>query len=99
MLTQDVALDFAPFNINVNCICPGIIVTALLSEKAVPKGMDPMVFVQTVAKQNIPMQREGYPEDIGNAALFFASELSSYITGQIIVVGGGAPLSRIKISG
>lgn len=95
MLTQDVALDFAPFNINVNCICPGVIVTAL-TEKVVPKGIDVKTFFQMFTKQNIPMQREGYPEDIANGALFFASELSSYITGQVIVVGGGAPLTRIK---
>jgi 3-oxoacyl-[acyl-carrier protein] reductase len=96
MLTQDVALDFAPFNVTVNCICPGIIVTAL-TESVVPKGMDKKIFFQNMTKLNIPMQREGYPEDIANAALFLASDLASYITGQVLIVGGGAPLSRVKI--
>ncbi len=95
MLTQDLALDVAPLNINVNCICPGVIITELL-EKVVPPGMDKKTFFDKFAKVNIPMQRPGYPEDIANAALFLASDLSSYITGQILVVAGGAPLARTR---
>ena len=95
MLTQDLALELAPLNINVNCICPGVIVTELL-EKVVPPGMDKKTFFEKFTRVNIPMQRPGYPEDIANAALFLASDLSSYITGQILVVAGGAPLSRTR---
>ena len=95
MLTQDLALDVAPLGINVNCICPGVIITELL-EKVVPPGMDKNAFFDKFSKVNIPMQRPGYPEDIANAALFLASDLSSYITGQILVVGGGAPLTRTR---
>jgi len=94
MLTQDLALDLAPLNINVNCICPGVIVTELLN-KVVPPGMDKKAFFEKMTKKNIPMQRPGYPEDIANAALFLASDLSSYITGHILVVAGGAPLTRL----
>lgn len=93
MLTRDVALEFAPFNINVNSISPGIIVTGLL-ETVVPKGMSKEVFFDGFAKGNVPMMRIGYPEDIANAALFFASDMSSYITGEILLVAGGVPLSR-----
>lgn len=95
MLTQDLALDVAPLGINVNCICPGVIITELL-EKVVPPGMDKNAFFDKFAKVNIPMQRPGYPEEIANAALFLASDLSSYITGQILVVAGGAPLTRTR---
>jgi len=93
MLTKDVALEFAPFNINVNCICPGITVTELL-ETVVPKDMSKEAFFDSFAKRNVPMMRVGYPEDIANAALFFASEMSSYITGEVLLVAGGVPLSR-----
>jgi NAD(P)-dependent dehydrogenase (short-subunit alcohol dehydrogenase family) len=93
MLTKDMALEFAPFNINVNCICPGIIVTELV-ESLVPKGMDKAAFFEAFSKNAAPMQRVGYPEDIGNATLFLASDSANYITGEVIVVGGGVPLFR-----
>lgn len=93
MLTRDVALEFAPFNINVNCISPGIIVTELL-ETVVPKEMEKEIFFDGFAKHNVPMMRVGYPVDIANAALFFASDMSSYVTGEILLVAGGVPLSR-----
>jgi NAD(P)-dependent dehydrogenase (short-subunit alcohol dehydrogenase family) len=96
MLTQDTSLDLAPFNVTVNCICPGVIITAL-TETVVPEGMETEAFFSAMTKKNIPMQRPGYPEDIANAALFFASEMASYITGQTICVGGGAPLTRLVI--
>ena len=95
MLTRDVALEFAPFNVNVNCICPGIIVTEL-TETLVPEGVGNQEFFDSFAKRNVPMQRVGYPEDTANTALFLASELSSYITGEIISVAGGVPLYRSK---
>jgi len=93
MLTKDVALEFAPFNVNVNCICPGVIHTEL-TESIVPEGIDKTEFFETFAKINVPMQRVGYPEDVAKAALFFASDLASYITGEVLVVGGGVPLFR-----
>jgi len=95
MLTKDVALEFAPFNVNVNCICPGVIATEL-TETVVPEGMNKTDFFDTFAKNNVPMEKVGYPEDIANAALFFASELGSYITGEVLVVGGGVPLFRSR---
>jgi 3-oxoacyl-[acyl-carrier protein] reductase len=96
MLTKDVALEFAPFNINVNCICPGIIVTELV-ETLVPEGINKIAFFDTFARANVPMEKVGYPEDIGNAALFFASDLSAYITGEVLIVGGGVPLFRTSM--
>jgi len=93
MLTKDVALEFAPFNINVNCICPGIIVTELV-ETLIPEGIDKIAFFDAFAKTNVPMEKVGYPEDVANAALFFASDLAAYITGEVLIVGGGVPLFR-----
>jgi 3-oxoacyl-[acyl-carrier protein] reductase len=96
MLTKDVALEFAPFNINVNVICPGIIATEL-TETLAPQGVDKTEFLEALARKNVPMQRLGYPEDIANAALFFASDLSSYITGEVLLVGGGSLLVRLSL--
>lgn len=96
MLTQEVALELAPFNVNVNCICPGIIQTELV-ESVIPPGVSKERFFDAFGKMNIPMARVGQPEEIANAALFLASELSSYITGDILMVTGGSPLFRTNI--
>ena len=96
MLTKDVALEFGPFNVTVNSICPGIIRTEL-TEGVCPPGVDKTEFFASITKVNIPMERPGYPEDVANAALFFASDLASYVTGETLLVAGGAPLSRARI--
>jgi 3-oxoacyl-[acyl-carrier protein] reductase len=96
LLTKDMALELAAFNINVNCICPGLIHTEL-AESTSPEWMEKMAFIQQFAKDNVPKQKPGYPEDIANAALFFASELSSYVTGEVLLVAGGVPLMRSRI--
>jgi 3-oxoacyl-[acyl-carrier protein] reductase len=79
--TQSLAKEVAARNICVNCIAPGFIKTAMtdvLSE-AQKEG---------IMKQ-IPMGRLGSPEEIASTALFLASPLSNYITGQVITVDGG----------
>ncbi|MBI5444311.1 MAG: SDR family oxidoreductase [Deltaproteobacteria bacterium] len=94
MLTKDTALEFAPANVTVNCICPGVIVTGL-TETVVPPGVEPWAFFEGLTKRIVPMKRPGTPEDVAKAALFFASELGSYVTGEALLVAGGAPLTRL----
>ena len=80
-LTKSLAREFAGRNITVNAIAPGFIetdMTAVLSDK-----------IKDNLKSVIPMKRMGTAEDIANAALFLASDMSSYITGQTISVNGG----------
>jgi 3-oxoacyl-[acyl-carrier protein] reductase len=79
--TKALAQEVATRNICVNCIAPGFIVTRMtdaLSE----------VQKEGILKK-IPMGRLGSPQDIANAALFLASPLSSYVTGQVLTVDGG----------
>jgi NAD(P)-dependent dehydrogenase (short-subunit alcohol dehydrogenase family) len=90
-LTYDLALEFAPFNINVNAILPGTIRTDMWKTH-IPPGEDEKEFFKQMAKIHVPMRRTGTPEDVAGAALFFASDLSSYVTGDRIIVGGGLPL-------
>ena len=95
--TLDLALELAPFNICVNVILPGAIQTDIFNH-IVPAGVDKEAFFREIGKTICPMGRIGVPEDVAKAALFLASDLSSYITGDRILVGGGAPLiARIKV--
>jgi len=83
MLTRILALEWAPLNIRVNAIAPGVIKTrfseALHSSEEI---------VQEVLR-NISIKRLGVPEDIVGACLFLCSNSASYITGQTIVIDGG----------
>jgi NAD(P)-dependent dehydrogenase (short-subunit alcohol dehydrogenase family) len=87
LLTKAMALDHGPQNIRVNCICPGDTETPMLLSEARQLGIDEEEFLAE-AKQR-PLQRIGKPEEIANAALFLASDASSYITGAALVVDGG----------
>ncbi len=79
--TKSVALELGSRNIRSNAIAPGFIETEMTG------ALDPKVVEQW--RQNIPLRRGGTPEDVANLALFLASDLSSYITGQVITVCGG----------
>ena len=57
-----------------------------------PKGRERDAFFAALAKKEVPLGRMGTPKDIAGAALFLASELSDYMTGQILHVAGGQPL-------
>lgn len=92
--TKNVALELAPHKIWVNAIAPGGIITPGVEkqQKNMPKGVD-MQKVMEAFLAKIPMHRMGEPDDIGKAALFLASDMSSYMTGTQIVVDGGVLLS------
>ncbi len=79
--TKSVALELGSRNIRCNAIAPGFIETEMtdkLDEKTVQGWRDA-----------IPLKRGGSPEDVANACLFLASDLSSYVTGQVLNVDGG----------
>jgi NAD(P)-dependent dehydrogenase (short-subunit alcohol dehydrogenase family) len=82
-LTQHLALEFAPFRINVNAIGPGWYRTPLNDDLFRDEG-----WARGVAAM-VPWGRTGTPEDLMGATIFLASRASDYITGQIIYVDGG----------
>lgn len=94
--TKNIALELAPHKIWVNAIAPGGIITPgvqkLQSAMPVSNGVD-MEKVSEAFLNKIPMRRFGEPDDIGRAALFLASDMSSYMTGSQIIVDGGVLLS------
>ncbi len=91
-LSQQSAPDMSKSNIRVNAICPGVIVTPIFG---ISVGLDRAVADQTAgalvegAARMQPIQRAGAPRDIANAALYFASEDSSFVTGTYQLVDGG----------
>ena len=84
-LTQLAAVELAP-RVRVNAILPGCIET-----EALRAFMDAMPDVRAGLVAKTPMRRNGTPEDIASAALFFASPASSWITGKLLEVDGAAP--------
>jgi len=86
-MTRALALELALKKITVNAVAPGAIETPGSSQPDQPRTANDAVTQQTIAM--IPLKRMGQPEDIANAVAFLASEKSSYITGQVLVVDGG----------
>ncbi len=91
-LTKSTAIDYAPFNIRVNCICPGTINTPLL-HKAVDHysriSGTPAPEVYTSLDKVQPLGRIGLPEEIAKSVAFLLSDESSFTTGSLFAVDGG----------
>lgn len=83
-LTKALAKELGPSNINVNCICPGVIDTAMNSRFSDEEIAE--------LKYSTPLQRLGSVEDVANLVYFLSEEQSSFITGQVITVDGGFTL-------
>lgn len=92
LLTKAMALDHGPQNIRVNCICPGDTDTPMLRNEAEQLGVDLSRFLAEAADR--PLRRLGRPEDIAQAALYLASDASSFVTGAVLVVDGGGLAGR-----
>ncbi|MFH1851240.1 MAG: SDR family oxidoreductase [Candidatus Neomarinimicrobiota bacterium] len=86
-LTRAMAIDHGPHNIRVNCVCPGDVDTPLLRSECAQLGENESDFMKDAADR--PLHRVGTPEDIANAVLFFASDMSAWVTGAHLVVDGG----------
>ena len=91
-LTLNLAFELAPLGIYANAIVPGPIETPFW-DALQPPGPARDAFFKAMTKKEIPLERMGTPEEVAGPALFLASGLSDYVTGQIIYVAGGQPLS------
>jgi NAD(P)-dependent dehydrogenase (short-subunit alcohol dehydrogenase family) len=87
LLTKAMALDYAPHNIRVNCVCPALVETEMASEFLKMARKEEKLWGEIMA--TIPLGRVGTPEDVAYAALFLASHESSWITGSSLMVDGG----------
>ncbi len=96
-LTKSAATELAQYGIRVNCICPGGIATPLWGRSfdLLDDALDSSTLGVAKALANAqPIQRSGLPIDVAKAALWLASEDSSFVTGQSIVVDGGATVGK-----
>lgn len=87
-LTKALAMELARMNVRANCVCPGIIDTAMLDQAVVVQGVDKAELVATLG-QGHPMGRIGRPEEVAAVILFLASDEASFITGVALPVDGG----------
>ena len=94
-LTKSVAMELGESGVRVNCICPGGIATPIF--KGFLSNMDEATVVEMMKQrlsQIAPIQRSGLPEDIAHAALWLASDESSFVNGHALVVDGGLIAGR-----
>jgi 3-oxoacyl-[acyl-carrier protein] reductase len=89
--TRTLAIELGPFGVTANAIAPGYIDTEMTRATAERMGVPLEERLESMAKTT-PVRRIGYPADIANAALFFASEAAGFVTGQTIYVDGGRRL-------
>ena len=95
-LTQSLAMDLGPANINVNAVCPGLLWTdmwrsleAMFNRTEDPDVVERRQLFDSYLAEHCPLRREQTPEDIGNAVAFLVSDEAKNITGQSLNVDGG----------
>lgn len=97
-LTRSVAMELGESGVRVNCICPGGIATPIFGSAlglAGPEADRVAELMKTLLATRQPIQRAGLPEDIARAALWLASEESSFVNGHALIVDGGLTGGRM----
>ena len=87
-MTKTLAIELGRFNVNVNCVAPGFVSSAMTRQTAERVGI-PFDEFRRLAAEQVPLQRIGEPEDISGVIAFLCSEDASYVSGQVIYVRGG----------
>jgi len=87
VMAKAMAIDHGPAGIRVNCVCPGDVLTPMLPEDAAKRGMSWDEYA--AGANDRPLGRIGTADEIADAVLFLASDESSFVTGEALVVDGG----------
>lgn len=97
--TKSAAIELAHYEIRVNAIAPGNIPTPFLATSAANMDQEEIERYEAAIRQTMrddrPLKREGTPEDIAQAALYFASDRSRYVTGTVLPVDGGTVAGKV----
>ena len=87
-MTKTLAIELGPFGVNVNCVAPGFIATAMTQQTAERVGLSFDEFAKMAAEQT-PLRRVGEPDDVAGTIAFLCSDDAAYVSGQVIYVRGG----------
>ena len=91
-LTKSTAIDYAPYNVRVNCVCPGTVDTPMIPpsvERFHQASGIPVDDIWEMLRKAQPIQRLATPEEIGKAVMFLLSDECAYMTGALLSVDGG----------
>ncbi|MBR9769352.1 MAG: SDR family oxidoreductase, partial [Rhodobacteraceae bacterium] len=91
-MTECLGMDHGHQNIRVNAVCPNEVNTPMLRTGLHVRGFDPDTAIAELGK-TVPLGRIAEPEDIADVVLFLASDQSRYMTGTLVEVNGGKPVS------
>ncbi|EFG75461.1 oxidoreductase, short chain dehydrogenase/reductase family protein [Mycobacterium parascrofulaceum ATCC BAA-614] len=98
--TRSAAIELARHEVRVNAIAPGSIPTPILASSAVDVDPDELARFEARIRQGMrddrPLKREGTPEDVAEAALYFATDRSRYVTGAVLPVDGGTSAGKVN---
>jgi NAD(P)-dependent dehydrogenase (short-subunit alcohol dehydrogenase family) len=86
-MAKAMAIDHGPDGIRVNCVCPGDVMTPMLEDDAEKRGMTWDEYAAGAVER--PLGRIGTVDEIADAVLFLASDESSFVTGESLIVDGG----------
>jgi NAD(P)-dependent dehydrogenase (short-subunit alcohol dehydrogenase family) len=98
MITKAFAAELAPYNIQVNTIAPGPVKTKMMDSHWSNLSPEEARKAKEALEKILPMHRLGHPDDIAGAAVYLASEASSYTTGTEIIIDGGVLQSTMIIA-
>ncbi len=87
-MTKTLAIELGPYNVNVNCVAPGFIATAMTQQTADRIGV-PFDQFMAAASEQVPLRRVGQPEDVAGLIAYLCSEDAGYVSGQVVYVRGG----------
>ena len=87
-MTKTLAIELGSYNVNVNCVAPGFIATAMTQQTADRIGVPFDKFMEAASEQ-VPLKRVGQPEDVAGLITYLCSEDAGYVSGQVVYVRGG----------
>jgi NAD(P)-dependent dehydrogenase (short-subunit alcohol dehydrogenase family) len=99
--TKSAAIELAHYEIRVNAIAPGNIRTAIVRKSAAAEDLDKLedfeAKIRETMRNDRPLKREGTAEDVAEAALYFATDRSRYVTGTVLPVDGGTVAGKVIV--